>query len=290
MSRKPKLTDEEKQFILDNHTLPVMEIARKVGRDYRSVQRILAQSYLVAPETNVKSDNDIFLANNSAVLELQKSPEWRQLSLEFNADELGMFAHGYANYLAQFTRQQDVLATERTQIMLVVKLEILMHRILKDRQESQSDAAKVKMVLEELYSKVRSGKSIKEDHATIRVLEEKLVALEMSKKSFAVEYNHNMEKHKDIMRELKATRDQRLKSIENSKVSFIDLLKSLQDDDFRIKEGRYAELMKQASAEALKRLGQGHRFMDGKLERPVTCAETVDEPTEDIHNELQDKS
>lgn len=287
MSRKPKLTSEEKQFILDNHTMPVMEIARHIGRDYRSVQRILNQSYLVKPETVAAPTSDIFLADNSVILELQKSPEWKQLSLEFNADELQMFANSYANYLQQFTKQQDVLATERTQIMLVVKLEILMHRILKERQDSQADASKTKVVLDTLYSKVRAGNATKEDHATIRTLEEKLVALDMAKKSFAVEYNHNMEKHKDIMRELKATRDQRLKSIENSKVSFIDLLKSLQDDDFRQKEGRYAELMKKASEEALKKLGAGHRFMDGKIARPVTCAETVDEENID---ELSNKS
>lgn len=273
MPRKPCLTEEEQQFILQNHTVPANELAKKLGRDPRPIKKFLRKNCMLPPTPNI----DIFPASQGMISDLQKSSEWKQLSLEFNADELQMFATSYASYMNQFTKQQDsILATERTQIMLAVKLEILMHRILKDRNEAQNESQKAKMLLDSLYTTIRNGKATKDDHVTVRTLEEKLVALDMSKKSFAIEYNHNMEKHKDIMRELKATRDQRIKSIENSKVSFLDLLKSLQDDDFREKQGRYAELMKKASDEALKRLGGTHRFADGKLDRPVITAETIE--------------
>jgi hypothetical protein len=77
------------------------------------------------------------------------------------------------------------------------------------------------------------------------------------------------------MKSLKAVRDQRIAKVENSKVSYLSLIKSLQERDIQEEKMRHAELMKIAGLKEYERLGRPTKFEDGAEDSVILSADTV---------------
>jgi hypothetical protein len=83
--------------------------------------------------------------------------------------------------------------------------------------------------------------------------------------------------HQQLMKDLKATRDQRLSRAADGKKNFLDFIKMLQDEDIKEREGRQMAFAKKAHAREVKRLGQDHTYQDGAIDKAVLNAETVEQ-------------
>ena len=88
---------------------------------------------------------------------------------------------------------------------------------------------------------------------------------------------YKIKMHKD----LKTTRDQRLKIIEDSKKTYADLIKLLDDESTRVNFGQEMEIRRIAKDKEYFKLAQYHDFMDGMVDRPILNAETVMQDNED---------
>jgi hypothetical protein len=112
-------------------------------------------------------------------------------------------------------------------------------------------------------------------------IETQLQAARASEQSHTNEYVKLQERYDNIMKSLKATRDQRVKDIASSRVNFLGLVKMLQQKEMQLREGRAAELMRIAGEKEHKRLGRLHEFEDGSVDRPILSADTVDQGDEE---------
>ena len=80
-----------------------------------------------------------------------------------------------------------------------------------------------------------------------------------------------------MIKDLKGTREQRIKAIEDSKVTFAALIKKIiLDGDFRHETGVEMEKMRLAMDIERDRLSQAHVYEDGITDQPFLTSETVE--------------
>ncbi len=270
---KPKpgrLNKEEKKWILDNvGVLPVEEMAEKIGKTPELVHKFVRDNGGAKRPQN----------EDRAVIrqDLKCSEEWERLKDEFTGKELKLFEEKYVILMAQF-KGDGVLASEEMQIMQAIKYTILMSRNLMARSRALIDVQRLEDMMEDHLARHNHDPRQMDDAARSLVLnlETQLQAARASEQSHTNEYVKLQERYDNIMKSLKATRDQRVKDIQSSKVDFLGLVKSLQQKEMQDREGRSAELMRLASAKEYKRLGRLHEYEDGQVDRPILSPDTVD--------------
>jgi hypothetical protein len=81
-----------------------------------------------------------------------------------------------------------------------------------------------------------------------------------------------------MLREMKGTREQRIKRLEDSKQSFIAWVASLMQDPETLKRyGIEMEKMKMAMEKEKDRLSAYHKYEDGVVDQPFLTPDTVKE-------------
>ena len=93
--------------------------------------------------------------------------------------------------------------------------------------------------------------------------------------NYTNEYTKLLNEQQKISKDLKATREQRIKRIEDGKSSWIGLIRMLEDDDIREKEGREMVILNMATEKAKEKLQEYHSYQDSKVDRPLLTPESV---------------
>lgn len=252
--------------------IPVESIAKKLGRDLETVNKWIRENLAL----DVSGEEPVTLQENEVRNELRESPEWEEIRAQFVDVELKAFEHKYAKLMSQFKRQGDVLPTEEMQIFHLIKFNILMDRNLKNRARAMQDIQRLDKQLEALYIRYPSSDDMDEAMRDfIQNLEQQLASAREAESSKTGEYVKLSDKHSAIMRELKATRDQRMSKIENSKTSFLGWLKALQEEELRQQEGEDMELMRVAIDVETNRLSQSHKYVDDSIDQPLLTPENI---------------
>jgi hypothetical protein len=140
-----------------------------------------------------------------------------------------------------------------------------------EQKRARQDVERLQSQIDDEYAKSDDNR----DMALINSLESQLSFARTAIPAFASEYVKLIEKKGAISKDLKATRDQRVKRIEDSKSSWAGFIKALEDESFRERTGDTIELEKLAKDKKAKELGEYHTYIDGKIDRPLLNAETV---------------
>lgn len=276
MSKRGRLSKDEQKYILDMAgKVANAQIAKRMNRTEECVADFIATNYVASQEVKLTEDHALS-ERNGIRQELKNSLSWRQLKDEFMADELKVFEEKYVSLMSQF--RDDVLATEETQIMHAIKYELLMYRNLRARQRALQDIERLEETQKKFLERFAGDPSIMSDQEKNYALnvETQLVQARSAEQSRTSEYVKLQEQHGELMKGLKATRDQRIKQIESSKVSFLSLLKELQNRERQEQVGRRMELMHLAGEKAYDTLGRPHQYEDHSTDSPILSPETVD--------------
>jgi hypothetical protein len=91
------------------------------------------------------------------------------------------------------------------------------------------------------------------------------------------EYVALQKQHESILKNLKATREQRVKNAEARRKSWVDMIKALEEKEFREKEGTELALMQKAITKEKNRLSEYHQYSPDVVDRPILNHETVGE-------------
>lgn len=214
--------------------------------------------------------------------ELRDSLAWRQLREEFTPQEVCYFEEQYVGFMKQF--RDDVFASEQNQIFQAIKLDILMSRNLKQRRRTLQDVDNLEQMQADLLKGAnnKAANLSSEDKNLLQDLTTQISAGRANDGARTSEYTRLQEKHESIIHSLKATRQQRITKIEDDKESFINLIKRLQNEEVREREGRSLGLLQMAIDKEAQRLGSPHEFADGAIDRPVLSAETLGVEDEDV--------
>lgn len=273
MPKKGRISTEDRNFILSNiGTMSVEEIAKKVDRTPDAIKE------LVAGATGLKNPTEAAASVVVIRKTLRESSEWNELQKQFDADELCYFEEQYGVWMAQL--KDDFVASEETQVILLIKTQILMNRNLAEKQKALVESGRLEKMQDEIFARYTDAEHMPDhDKQLVVQITDQLTAARAAQKAKTDEFVKLQEKHGDLMKLLKATRDQRLKRIENAKLGFVDIIKDLMKEENRLSVGKETELMRLAALKEKDRLSEYHEYADGQVDRPLLSPDSVALPT-----------
>jgi hypothetical protein len=258
--KKGRISKEEERAIarlIDSMTPE--DIAKKLNRDTSSIESFIKRKFKVG------LTNEEFAAYS-----LEDRPYWIELKAQFTDHELELFKYHWSRIISQF--KDDVFPTEELQVVDVIKLEILMNRCLKGNKENIEQIN----TYDHMIKDERSRDKDQQDHDYIINLERQVASLRASQESLNRDYRELQSKKASMLREMKGTREQRIKRLEDSKQSFTSWVASMMQDPERMKRyGIEMEKMKSAMNKEKSRLSQYHQYEDGLIDQPLLTPDTV---------------
>lgn len=266
LGKRGQLNDDVKGYIDRHHDrMTAEQIAAGLGQPQRvvAVQVYINEKY----GDNRKIKKELNLAQ-----ELETRPEWQHFRQEFTAEELDHFRNRYVQLMSQF--RDDIMPTEEMQIFEVIRLDILIQRIMKEHKDVQENMLNANEGLRKIEGEFKESgdRALLDD---CRQFEARVAKCSESLRNLAQRYESYLMRKSAMLKELKATRDQRVKIFENSKQSFLGWLRLIAEDDQRDAMGREAELMRLAADAEAARLALPHTYADGTVDQPLLTPETV---------------
>jgi hypothetical protein len=258
--KRGRISKSEERFINSNiNNLTVEDIAKKLDRDVESVDQFIKRKLRVGISNE-----------EAAAFSLEERPYWHELTNQFTSEELELFKYHWSRIIAQF--KDDVFPTEELQVVDVIKLEILMNRCLKSNKDNINEMN----VIEKMIRDERALDKDQRDQDYLMNLERQMAALRASQESLNRDYRELQSKKASMLREMKGTREQRIKRLEDSKQSFVSWIASLiQDPDLMKQYGIEMEKMRLAMKKEEERLSAFHKYEDGQIDQPFLTPETV---------------
>jgi hypothetical protein len=164
-----------------------------------------------------------------------------------------------------------VTPTEELQVVDLIKLELLMNRSLKYNKDN----------IEQIYLFEGEIQRARADDGGDRSdeifnLERQVASLRASQESLNKDYRELQTKKNSMLKEMKATREQRVKRLEDSRQSFTAWLAYLVSNP-EIAKGYGVEMekMRLAMEKEKDRLSAYHEYQDGLVDQPFLTSETV---------------
>ena len=107
-------------------------------------------------------------------------------------------------------------------------------------------------------------------------MERPIAVLRAAQESLGKDYKEMQSKKNMMLKELKGTREQRIKVLEDSKQTFAGWVRALiQDREMRQEIGSNMEKMRLAMNMEKGRLAEYHQYEDGLVDQPFLTPETV---------------
>ena len=264
--KKGRFSKEEQQFIEQNcEPMPLEKIAEALDRDASSVDNFIKPKL----GKGISKQEEVL---RNAEYDLKSRPYWKDLSSQFNDEELEMFLFHWTEMISQF--KDDVFHTEEMQVVDVIKLDILMNRTLKEQQKSMNDIGDMEMLILTEKQKGRDER----DRDYILNMERQIAVLRAAQESLGKDYKEMQAKKNTMLKELKGTREQRIKILEDSKETFAAWVRALiQDKGMRKEIGANMEKMRLAMEKEKVRLSEFHKYEDGLIDQPFLTPETVED-------------
>jgi hypothetical protein len=263
--KRGKFSDEDLNFIKNNSDeKTVEEIAKYLDRNPKTVKRVMDGMNVVTTEMTLEEKDEVSLRKK-----LINKDYWQEIEKQFTENEIDYFISIWIQLIKQF--REDVLPTEELQIKQLITTEILMNRCMVERKRSLED-------IERLTDTINQEYAVTPEHRDTNMLlnlEQQLALARGTQTTHTNEYTKLSKEYKDVAKDLKATRDQRLKRIEDGKTSWIGLIRMLEDEQAREREGHEMEVLGFAADKAREALSEYHSYEDGKLDMPILTPDTV---------------
>jgi hypothetical protein len=264
--KRGQLGLDEEQFIKDNvNNLTIPEIAEALNRTEAPIRRFITENALLVTEESRREAERLRLMLHSKTF-------WPEIVKQFDEEngELALFENTWIGLVKQF--KDDVLPAEELQIKQYITLEILLNRCMEDRRRHIRETDRLQRAVNEEYDKPLEER----DLPRLANLETQLGYARNALANYTNEWTKLSKEAQNISKDLKATREQRIKRIEDGKSSWPGLIKMLEDDEIRQREGREAELYRLAVEKVKQdKLYPYHTFADGILDRPILSSESV---------------
>lgn len=263
--KRGQLSLQEEQYIRQNFpNLSVDEIAINLNRSVAPINRYIKENQLIISQEE-KNDTE-FLRQK-----LHAKTFWSEITRQFDYEtgELQYFEDTWINLIKQF--REDVLPAEELQIKQFITIDILINRSMKERKRHIAETEKLQKQVDQEYAKAESDRDIPK----LANLETNLSFARNSIANYTNEYTKLLNEQQKISKDLKATREQRIKRIEDGKSSWTGLIRMLEDESIREKEGREMEILSMATNKYRDRLEQLHQYEDKKLDKPFLTPESV---------------
>ena len=258
--KRGRLSNDEARYITENaEDISIEEIAANLERDPTTIENF------------IKKNLTIGLSEfEQAAYDLEDRPYWIELRQQFSQEELELFKYHWGRIISQF--KDDVFPTEELQVVDVIKLELLMNRGLKQNKSNIDQIT----AFEELVRTERATDPYEQDRDYILNLERQIASLRAAQESLNRDYRDLQTKKSAMLKEMKGTREQRIKRLEDSKQSFVGWVTHLmQNPNLTQQYGLEMEKMRLAMEKEKGRLSNFHQYEDGQVDQPFLTPDTV---------------
>lgn len=267
MSRKRgQLSIDEMDFIRKSvGELSVEQIAEAINRNIKPVEKFIQKNSLSYDQDENKQDEILRK-------KLHTKSFWLEVERQFDQEtgELKYFEDTWIGLVKQF--REDVLPAEELQIKQFITIDILINRSMKERKRHIAETERLQKQVDLEYKLPEEER----DAPRLTNLETQLSFARNSIASYTNEYTKLLSEQQKISKDLKATREQRIKRIEDGKSSWVGLIRMLEDEIIREKEGREMEILRLATQKAKHTLWENHQYEDGKVDQPFLTPESVE--------------
>jgi hypothetical protein len=263
--KRGQLGLDEEQFIRDNiDSLSIEQIADQLNRTVDPIKRYITEQQLLVGNDE---KNDVQYLK----LKLHSKTFWPEIIRQFDSDsgELQYFEDTWIGLIKQF--REDVLPAEELQIKQFITIDILINRSMKERKRHIAETEKLQKAVDREYEKPEEQRDIPK----LANLETQLSFARNSIASYTNEFTKLLNEQQKISKDLKATREQRIKRIEDGKSSWVGLIRMLEDEVIREKEGREMEIIAIATEKAKQKLYEYHQYSDNKVDSPILSVESL---------------
>lgn len=265
-SKKSKMTIDEMEFIRANcGSMSPAEISKVLQRPKELIVKILTRDGLEI----VEGERPEHVSRTDLKSQLRGKAFYPQIKQQLSKDELNYFEEMWVNSLEQF--DLDIRPTEELQLKRLILLDIQADRINIQKKEQTEDLSKKQQILNRELGLAADER----DRDQIAVLQGEIAAIRASLQNFSREAKDLISESKHIQKDLKATRDQRADTIDDSKINFTSWIKLVQDSKFRRGVSAEMEVLKISTKKAKERLGEYVEFADGTVDRQLINHETV---------------
>jgi hypothetical protein len=262
--KRGQLSLDEEKFIRDNvQSLSVEKIAESLNRSTKPITRYIEENRLYFLQEEGE--------NETLKRKLHSKTFWNEILRQFDEDsgELQYFEDTWVGLIKQF--REDVLPAEELQIKQFITIDILINRSMKERKRHIAETEKLQKLVDAEYDKPETQRDI----PRLANLETQLSFARNSISSYTNEYTKLLNEQQKISKDLKATREQRIKRIEDGKSSWVGLIRMLEDEEVREKEGREMEILNMATEKYKKDLFGYHNYQDNKIDKPFLNQESI---------------
>ena len=147
---------------------------------------------------------------------------------------------------------------------------------MKERKRHITETDKLQKLVDAEYDKPENQRDI----PRLANLETQLSFARNSIANYTNEYTKLLNEQQKISKDLKATREQRIKRIEDGKSSWVGLIRMLEDEQIREKEGKEMQILTMAANKFKNTLQEYHEYQDGSVDRPFLTPDSVEEHAE----------
>lgn len=254
------------QSMLETHTDE--EISKIVNRTTTVINKVRAKTPALIAYSNRKD----------YITVLHSKHYWKNLTQQLTSDELGYFENEWGAYAVQF---QELTHTDELTLLDTIILTIELNRIQIEKKQLIDEINDTQKLLD---AELELGDQ--QDPQLTRAYRDTLSGLRSAQPTLSKRYLETQYRKDEKFKQLKATREQRYKSIEESKKNIFELLKQLDTIQSRKKENRMLSLMVDATRKEKIRLMEQSEFADGTVDSCLLSVDTInylDEtyPTED---------
>jgi len=261
--RKGRLTIEDMEFIEANwKKLSYRELANSLNKSMVSIKKYV--------ETKCKHNDTLTARNIQVEFDLKSRPFWVDIQAQFSESELNLFEYHWNKIISQF--KDDVFPTEELQIIEFIKNELLSNRVLRQKTEAEAKIGQLEQILLDEQKKPREER----DLDFVNSISNQLHGLRQSQSSCYREYETFCNRKAAMLKDMKATREARIKKLEDSRKTFLGFLNDmLTNKDKRREWGVYLEKMRLAAKIEKQRLAEFHTYLDGQVDQPLFSSDTV---------------
>lgn len=265
--KRGKLSTEEEKFIMaSKDSLDVEQIAKHLNRTIEPILRYMAEN---ASTMRNKEDGAGHLSNDAELRKkLKDRPYWSEVKQQFSSDELEYFVRSWIEFMKQF--QENTLYSEELEVKNWITFEIIMNRSNKERKKAIDAIEEMTKFVVEEYKK-----PIEERSQKLEFYEQQLNFHKSTLASYTMELTKLQTQIKDIKKDLKAARSDRVRKFEEGKQTFPGLIRMLDDETLNEREGWNAAILSKAADKAKAEHAKMHQFLDDKFAQPFLNHETV---------------
>lgn len=190
--------------------------------------------------------------------------DYQILKKQFSKEEIFFYVQEWRSYRKQF---DEIFSTEARQIDELIKAQIMSNRILVYINDLEAARLESLKMIEKIKSEGDAYIQDEEERTTmIKEIGHNINMANGAVGMMRKEFNNFAQTKSKILEDLKAKRQQRTDLLDSKNFSFLDLVKSLQDQDVREVEGKRAALAKVAQRKAKKDMRKPIRFEDGEMD------------------------